>query len=330
MKKRTSPIALWIGVGLSVVAAALLVWRVSFRDLGAALAAADATWLLPSVVFFFLMCLARAWRWAVLLGGTRLAPTWHANIIGYFFNVTLPLRLGEIARAYVISKNSDVTMARALSAVLVERLFDLASVVFLFTLFAQFVPMSGAFTTAATLGFVAVVISVVVAVLVVVKGEAVERALAPALARLGEVRAASLLAKFRQVREGIASVGSARRMLECLALTALVWGLTIVLAFVCMKAFLPDGSDMTRAGLVVVMANLGGALPSAPGGLGIVQGFATSALVVPFGVVESTALAYALVWSLGQQIALILLGFVSIGRVGLSFREIRDGAAARE
>jgi hypothetical protein len=34
------------------------------------------------------------------------------------------------------------------------------------------------------------------------------------------------------------------------------------------------------------------------------------------------------VWSLAQQLLLILLGFVSIGRVGLSFREIREGAQA--
>ena len=75
------------------------------------------------------------------------------------------------------------------------------------------------------------------------------------------------------------------------------------------------------------MANLGGALPSAPAGLGVVQGFATSALVLPFGIEESRALAFVLVWTLGQQLVLLVLGFVSIGRVGLSFREIRAAAA---
>jgi uncharacterized protein (TIRG00374 family) len=285
-------------------------------------------WLLPSLALFLSMFAFRAWRWSVLLGGTRFWPTWHANIIGYFFNIAFPLRLGEIARAYVISKNGNVVMARALSAVLIERLVDLASVVLLFAWLAQRIPMSPAFTRAATLASVAFVVAVLVAVFVVVMGEAVERALAPRLERLvGGERARALLERLVQIREGLRSVGSARRIIQSLILTVAVWGLTIILAAVCLRAFLPE-TDVTRPGLVVVMANLGGALPSAPGGLGIVQGFATSALVVPFNVPESTALAYVLVWSLSQQVVLIVLGFVSIGRMGLSFREIRAGARA--
>jgi uncharacterized protein (TIRG00374 family) len=316
----------WAGIVLSLVAASALLWRMSFADLWAALRAADTVWLLPSLVLFFVLLALRAWRWAVLLGGTPLAATWHANVIGYFFNMTLPLRLGEIARAYVIAKVAKIPMARALSAVLVERLLDLASVVLLFAWFASRIPMRPAFTQAATVGSIAVLVSVLVGVLVVVKGDALARIAKPALARLGEARASSLLSKFDQIREGLRNVGGARRLLVATALTVLVWGTTIVLAAVCLKAFLPGPIDLTRPGLVVVTANLGGALPSAPAGLGIVQGFATSALVVPFGVPESTALAYVLVWSLSQPLLLILLGFVSLGRVGLSFREIRTGA----
>jgi uncharacterized protein (TIRG00374 family) len=323
--RRRPGAAVWIGIVLSVVAGTLLLWRVSFRDLLASLRAANGVWLLPSLAVFFAMYALRAWRWAVLLGDARFWPTWHANTIGYFFNVTLPLRLGEIARAYVVSKNEGIPMARALSAVLVERLLDLASVVLLFAAFALRIPMGPTFTRAATIGSIALVVCVAGSVLVVLRGQAVERALAPRLARLGANRAEAILGRFRQIREGLASVGSARRMGQCVLLTVAVWAVTIVLAAVCLKAFLPE-MDFVRPGFMVVSANLGGALPSAPGGLGIVQGFATSALVLPFGVPESTALAYVLVWSLGQQLILILLGFVSIGRVGLSFREIREGA----
>jgi uncharacterized membrane protein YbhN (UPF0104 family) len=135
-----------------------------------------------------------------------------------------------------------------------------------------------------------------------------------------------LVARVRQIREALRSVGSVRRLTEALVLTVLVWAATIGLGAICLRAFLPPDGLVTKAGLVVVIANLGGALPSAPAGLGIVQGFATSALVVPFGVPEHIALAFVLVWSFGQLLILILNGFVSLGRVGLSLREIRAGA----
>jgi len=319
--------AIGIGIALSVLAVAVLLWRVSFRDLGVALSSANALWFLPALAVFVVMFGLRAWRWAVLMGGTRFWPTWHANLVGYFFNITLPLRLGELARVYVISKNGEVTMTRALAAVLVERLIDLSTVLLLFAYFAQRVPMRPAFTHAATLGSVAVAVGVVAAVLFVVKGAAVERAFAPRLARLGAPRADAFLSRSRQIREAIAGVGSPKRIAQSLALTVLIWTCTILVAVCCLRAFFPDDTDVTRSGLVVVMANLGGALPSAPAGLGVVQGFATSALVVPFGVEESRALAFVLVWTLGQQLVLLVLGFVSIGRVGLSFREIRAAAS---
>jgi uncharacterized protein (TIRG00374 family) len=303
---------------LSIGAATLLAWRVDFHDVTTALRAANVAWLVPAFVLFILMFMLRAWRWSVLLGRTPFWATWHANVIGYFFNITLPLRLGEIARAYVISKSSPVTMPRALSAVFAERLIDLASVVLLFSWFARLIPMRASFTRAATVGSAAVVICVFIGVLVVIKGEHVERRLP-----------ARLRAPFHQIREGLRTLGSMKTIAQTLVLTIAVWVFTIGIGAACLKAFLPSDQDITRAGLVVVIANLGGALPSAPGGLGVVQGFATSALVVPFGVDESRALAFVLVWTLAPQLSLVLLGFLSIGRVGLSFREIRAGAAAR-
>lgn len=321
--------AMWIGLLLSLGAVGLLLWRVSFRDLGAALHTANLIWLVPCLFVLLAMFVMRSWRWALLLGGTRFVPTWHANMIGYMFNITFPLRLGEIARAYVIAKQEKISLARALSAVLVERLIDLSAVVLMFAAFALRIPMRPSFTRAALLGSGVVVLSVLGGVLVVAMGDKVERFLRPRLeARAGKERAETWLARFRDIREGFRSVGSAKRMAQCLTLTVLIWAATIFLAALCLLAFDPGPMDIGRPGLVVVMANLGGALPSAPGGLGILQGFATSALVVPFGVPEGQALAYVLVWSLSQQLVLVVLGLVSLGRVGLSVGEIRARATA--
>jgi glycosyltransferase 2 family protein len=325
VSRRASSKAIYVGLALSLMAAAWMLSRVGFSDLAEGLRRAETAWLVPSGALLFVVLALRAQRWAVLLGRTPFTKTWHAYIIGYFFNMTLPLRVGEVARAYVISKTSAVTMARALSAVVVERLLDLATVVSLFFWFAQRIPMRPAFTRAAAIGAVAFILCVVAGVVFLSKGQAVLARIGPRLEkRFGDKRGAALTAKIEQLRQALQNVGTPARFIESLVLTALIWITTIVLSAVCLRAFLPGGIDLTKAGLVVVMANLGGALPSAPGGMGIVQGFATSALVIPFGIPEGIALAFALVWSLGQTLMLIALGFVSLGRVGLSFREIRE------
>ena len=325
-KKGNSAVPVVLGVVLSVAAAGYLLSRVAFSALWEALKGAEAWWFVPGAFLWLAVLALRVWRWSVIMGGTPFRPTWHATTIGYFFNSVLPLRVGEIARAYVIARTTTLPMPRALSSVVVERLLDLASVVLLFAWFAQRIPMREAFTRAATAGSVIVIVGVALGALVVVQGAAVDRLLRPRLERrFGAERTESILGKLTQLREGIATIGSPRRLATSLVLTVLVWVGTILVAYVCLRAFLP-GATYDEAGLTLVIATLGGALPSAPGGLGIVQSFATSALVVPFSVPESTALAFVLVWSLSQWLLLIVFGFISVGRLGLSIAEIRAGA----
>ncbi len=317
---------MWAGFAISAAALVATLWNVRFEELGRALSTARLWWLLPASVFLAVSLLARAWRWSLLMGKTSFVAALHAQNIGYMLNATLPFRVGEVARAYVIGAKTSTGMARALSSVIVERVLDLASVVAMFAGFAQYVPMPPAFSRAATIGGVLVIAIIVGGAVLVWKKEAAEaRLVAPFLSRISPRLATRLLPKFREVTEGFRVVGSVRRMALTGVLTVLVWGSAIAFAYFLMCAFLPGHMD--QAGLVVVTGNLGGALPSAPGGLGVVQGFAKSALVVPFHVDEDRALAFVLVWSLGQQLLVIVLGLASLARIGMTFAEVRKGKA---
>jgi uncharacterized protein (TIRG00374 family) len=323
---RTSSRAWWkITLGLLVSAFALFVTFRSVRlsDLVNALATARLVWLLPALACFFVMFGLRALRWAVLLGGAPFWKTFHALNIGYMMNSILPLRVGEVGRALVVSDQTGIGVARALSSVVVERVIDLASVVLLFAAFARLVPMPPAFARAATLGAIAVTVAVVSGALLVWKADGVEAFLRPRLARRG-LRLDWGWARFREVCAGFRTVGSGRRLGVVVGLTVAIWTMTIALAYFAMAAFLaPHGA---AAGLMVVVSNLGGALPSAPGGLGVVQGFAKVALVAPFHVPDDRAVAFVFVWSLSQQLLLVLLGVVGLGRLGVSLGQAKRKA----
>ncbi len=311
----------WAGAILSLVAIGVLLWRVNLHELAVALASANVTWLCASFGVLFVVFCLRAWRWAGLLGGTPFWVTFHSNVIGYMFNILLPLRLGEIARAWVVAKKTDIGVPRALSAVLVERLIDLGSVLLIFAGLAQILPMPPSFEKAAVLGSFALLIALIGTVLLVAKGEKLEPFLRP---RLGE-KADVILLRFREIRGAFKAIAKPRDLAQCGILTIVLWAMTLVCIQLCMHAFLPEDTDSKRAALLLVATNLSGAIPSAPGGLGIVQGFATSALVLPFGIPEGKALACVLVLSLGQQLALVLVGVFSMARLGTSFGEIRAG-----
>lgn len=317
VKKRIA----WGGAIVSLVAIAVLLWRVNLRELGNALGAASWGWLAASFGVFFVMFAVRSVRWAGLLGGTPFGITWHANVIGYMFNIILPLRLGEVARVWIIAERTDKGFSRALSGAVVERFLDLAGVLLIFAGLAQVLPMPPSFSKAAYVGSIALVVALVGLVAVVAKGELIE----PLVRRVVGKRADGLLAKLAEVRLAFRAIANAKALAVCFVLTVVVWLLTAVTMDFCMRAFFPEETTLARAGLLLVSTNLSGAIPSAPGGAGIVQAFATSALVLPFGIAENRALACVLVLTLGQQLAIVLMGIGSMARLGTSFSEIRAG-----
>ncbi len=147
----------------------------------------------------------------------------------------------------------------------------------------------------------------------------VETLMRAAMKRIPRLHADRWVGRFHELCDSFRAIGDRRRLAAVLANTALLWLFATLLAFFAQAAFMQPRLD--QAGLVLIASNLGGAAPSAPGGLGLLQGAAKLALVGPFGIDENLAVAFIFVWSISQQLTLIALGVVGLGRVGLSLRE---------
>jgi uncharacterized membrane protein YbhN (UPF0104 family) len=74
----------------------------------------------------------RALRWKWLLSPIKNVPlrtTFDATIIGYFGNSVLPVRMGELLRAYIVANNSTLSVAQVVGSLIVERMLDVLGVV---------------------------------------------------------------------------------------------------------------------------------------------------------------------------------------------------------
>lgn len=311
----------WLGIGISVIALYLTLRNVPFNAFMMALGSAQVIWFIPGAVLFMFGLAFRAYRWATLMGGAPFGITFHAMNIGYMLNMILPFRVGEIGRAFVIGQRTSVSTATALSSIVVERLLDLIAVVLMFFGFAQFIPMDPTLARAAQITAVLVTAMVIVLALVIWQAERFGRILSGFLRRFPNLDAGAWMKRYDDFSAGFKLINTPRRALIVLLTTIGIWAMALALAFCVMAAFLPPRLD--QAGLMLVAANLGGAAPSAPGGLGPVQFFAKTALVLPFGLDEARATAMVFVWSLSQQLALIVLGLIGMLRIGLSFSQLR-------
>jgi uncharacterized protein (TIRG00374 family) len=118
----------WLGALISIAFIAFALSQIpDFHRLGQSLLSVRLAYLAPILTAYFLIILFRALRWQYLLhftGPGRFSSSLSGIIICYFGNNILPLRAGDLLRAYVVGKRDDKSISAVLATVVVERLFD--------------------------------------------------------------------------------------------------------------------------------------------------------------------------------------------------------------
>src|SRR5438046_1939582 len=118
----------WLGLAVSLIFLGLVFAGQDLGKIWSALQRANYLALVPAVGLYFLGVGVRAVRWQVLLRPvlpkTQLARLFEVVVIGYMANDLLPARLGEVVRAFVLSRREQETKSAILGTIVVERIFD--------------------------------------------------------------------------------------------------------------------------------------------------------------------------------------------------------------
>ena len=125
-----------IGLIVAIAAVYYTMRNVSMSELMDSFRHVNYIWLLPT---FALMCLtdvARAVRWRMLLlpvrAEVKTLDLFSPLMVGFMAGV-LPARAGELIRAYLLGKKFELSFASSLATIIVERLFDMILLLFLFS-----------------------------------------------------------------------------------------------------------------------------------------------------------------------------------------------------
>jgi len=263
-------------------------------------------------------------RWRVLLSpapGLRVRDTFAYICIGFLANTVLPLRLGEIARATWIGRKKGLGVSRALGSIAVERVFDLLSVIIvtlLLTLLVQIPPI----IQAGLASMIAAALVAFVGLLALALNQERLRRLTGLLARVMPHRIADRVAS---IASGFASGAAATRRPATLAaaagLSLAIWTIGGTATLLWVRAFNFD-TPWFAGFLVLVVVNLGSAIPSSPGYVGVYH--AAAILALSLWVPKGPALAYALVTHALNMLANVVLGSYFLVREGVSLKGIEE------
>lgn len=124
-----------IGLIIALAAVYYTMRNVSASELMESFRHVNYIWLLPTFVLMSLTYVARAIRWRMLLLPVNEVKTWDLFsplMVGFMAGV-LPARAGELVRAYLLGKKIELSFAGSLATIVVERLFDMILLLFLFS-----------------------------------------------------------------------------------------------------------------------------------------------------------------------------------------------------
>ena len=102
----------------------------------------------------------RAMRWRSLFAHERRpprGPVLAATMIGYLFNNIMPARAGEAARVVALTQRTGTPAAEIVGTAVVERAYDVLSILIIFFCASPWLPHESWFATAAILAGVAAV-----------------------------------------------------------------------------------------------------------------------------------------------------------------------------
>jgi len=233
-------------------------------------------------------------------------------------NNVLPMRLGEVVRAYAVGRSSGVSKSSALATIVVERAFDLLAVLLFLGVMtlrysvAPWVKIAGYVALGACLGLFLTM------GLLRWKREATSRIFRMVIRRLPEtmkIQAEGLLTRFL---DGLEVLSQGSRLAWVTILSIATW-LAMALGFyftgVAFGMDLPADSSL----VMVAVCALAVMLPSGPGFIGTFEMGARYGLT-RFGITEDVAISYALFYHAVQFFPITLLGFYHLWRENFSLR----------
>jgi uncharacterized protein (TIRG00374 family) len=150
-----------------------LIWWTGIDKIGAAIGSASPLWLAAAALTILPAYILRAIRWKLLLHPVkktvRVSNTFWSTAVGSMVNTLIPIRLGEVVRAYILGEKEGTGFGPSFSSIVVERTLDLIGllsigVVTMFLVSAQ-ADLSSLVVNIFTA--VAVLIAVILAVIIV-------------------------------------------------------------------------------------------------------------------------------------------------------------------
>jgi uncharacterized protein (TIRG00374 family) len=275
----------WIGLIVSGVFIYFAFRRVEFSEIIHSVKNVNYIWIIPNVVIVVLTMVIRAERWRYILrplSNFRIRHLFPAVMIGFMANNVLPVRLGEIVRAYSLGIKTGRSRSSIFATVVIERILDSLTLMAMFWSVILFIPFPPAVKKFGVATLILNLLFILVLILLRMRSGFLTDRISPRVPFLSQrlkERLAYILTKFN---EGMSSFGRGGSVRYIVIWSLFLWVVTALSNYFIFMAF---GYYPHVAASFVLLFFVAAAvlLPSAPGFIGVFQ----AAVIGAFGLLNN-------------------------------------------
>jgi uncharacterized protein (TIRG00374 family) len=304
---------------LGLAVGGLFVWLAfrgtDFEGVKSSFKAANYTYIIPVVFLSLIVQTLRSYRWGVILEPMAKINQWtifSITSVGFMAISLLPVRMGEIVRPYLISQKSPVKLGSSLATIVVERIFDMLTLmIFLLIVLVEVELPQWIFRSAVSILLIFIPLLFLL-IFLAVKREFSSKGVDRILSKLPQKLSSRLMRLFHSFIDGLQILPDLKRTISVVLLSLLIWGLVGSATYILFYAFPSMDQLPLAAGFaVLVITALGVTLPTAPGFIGNYHFSCVIGLTL-FDVPKTDALTFAILLHFLQLAVMILLGVICL------------------
>lgn len=341
MKKRNQVIA---GALLGLLALWLVFRVTDWGEVWVSMREIRPGWLAATILLVFVSFFARVQRWSYIVrtaGPVRFRHMFSATQIGFLANTVLPMRLGELVRALVLSRLAGLPVSKSMAMVVLDRVTDLIGLLCVMAVsILTYMPKEAVFIPKDVVGvdvhiapsaiwwsemglLVLLLVSVAALTLLIARRDFVLWLNSMLVARLSRGLAGRLDRAIREFSQGLQALRSPSAMAKAIAFSLITWGCLVAMLDLYLRAFGVRGPWYTAFVIQVLLAAVV-TLPSTPGATGLFHLAVVAGLMmlVP-DASPNTAKAVAIVAHLISVLTIIVSGVVCLYIEGMGLGELR-------
>lgn len=293
---------------------------IRFHEIVSTLQKADPLLIPVPLIFIIIAVVLCAFRWSRLIGGEiHFHDAFAALMIGLFVNNVLPARIGEVARAYVISKKRGLSFTYSFSTVLLDRFFDLTGLLILAFIFFPDESLPPAVSR--SIYILIALLIVCIGCMILLSREKFTNKIAGMSARIKRPLFSKLADRVLKIQENLKRINSPFNLVLTVAISFSTWfSMTIALYLVILM--LGINIQFRYIPFVCALLNLGLTIPSSPGYVGVYQ-FLLVYLLAIFGVPKHEGFTISIIYHALWFVPYNVIGFIYLVKEHLKIRELR-------